>query len=82
MDTWPLQDAKARLSELVKEAVSNGPQTITLHGEPAVVVIAQRDYQRMRLGTGSFVDFIRRSPLRGAALQITRDRSLPRDVDL
>ena len=82
MDTWPLQDAKARLSELVKEAVSNGPQTITLRGEPAVVVIAQRDYQRMRRSTGSFVDFIRRSPLRGAALQVMRDRSLPRDVDL
>jgi antitoxin Phd len=82
MDTWPLQDAKARLSELVKEAVSNGPQTITLRGEPAVVVIAQRDYQRMRRSTGSFVDFIRRSPLRGATLQVTRDRSLPRDVDL
>jgi antitoxin Phd len=82
MDTWPLQDAKARLSELVKEAVSNGPQTITLRGEPAVVVIAQRDYQRLRRGSGSFVDFIRRSPLRGVALEVTRDRSLPRDVDL
>jgi prevent-host-death family protein len=82
MDTWPLQDAKARLSELVKEAVSHGPQTITLRGEPAVVVIAQRDYQRLRRGSGSFVDFIRRSPLRGAALDVTRDRSLPRDVDL
>lgn len=82
MDTWPLQDAKARLSELVKEAVSNGPQTITLRGEPAVVVIAQRDYQRLRRSTGSFVDFIRHSPLRGVELMITRDRSLPREVDL
>jgi antitoxin Phd len=82
MDTWPLQDAKARLSELVKEAVNNGPQTITLRGEPAVVVLAQRDYQRLRRGTESFVDFIRRSPLRGTDLQIVRDRSPPREVDL
>lgn len=82
MDTWALQDAKARLSELVKEAVSSGPQTITLRGEPAVVVIAQRDYQRLRRSTESFVDFIRGSPLRGVELQVTRNRSLPRDVDI
>ena len=82
MDTWPLQDAKARLSELVKDALSRGPQTITLRGTPAAVVISEREYRRLRQRPGSFIDFIRRSPLRGAKLKLDRDKSPPRDVDL
>lgn len=82
MDTWPLQDAKARLSELVKDAVSRGPQTITLRGTPAVVVISEREFRRLRQSSGSFVDFIRQSPLSGARLKLERDKSPPRDVEL
>lgn len=41
---WALQDAKARLSELVRSAQSEGPQRITLHGRDAVVVVAADDY--------------------------------------
>ncbi len=37
---WSLQDAKAKLSEVVRLAQTEGPQTITLHGEPAVEVTA------------------------------------------
>jgi len=80
MDTWSLQDAKARLSELVKTASRRGPQTITLHGTAAAVVLSQQDYDRLRRQPGSFVDFVRRSPLRDAKLKLERDRSLPRDV--
>jgi prevent-host-death family protein len=39
MKTWALQDAKARLSELVREA-EHEPQIITLHGVPKVEVRA------------------------------------------
>jgi prevent-host-death family protein len=35
---WPLQEAKAKFSELVRKAQSEGPQTVTVHGSPAVVV--------------------------------------------
>jgi prevent-host-death family protein len=38
--TWPLQEAKAKFSELVRRAQSEGPQTVTVHGEVAVVVTA------------------------------------------
>jgi prevent-host-death family protein len=37
---WSLQDAKARFSELVRRARDEGPQRVTIHGRPAVVVIA------------------------------------------
>ena len=37
---WSLQDAKAKFSEVVRRAQSEGPQTVTVHGEPAVVITA------------------------------------------
>ena len=42
MHNWQLQEAKARLSELINLAESEGPQQITKHGEPAVVVMSRQ----------------------------------------
>jgi antitoxin Phd len=38
-NTWKLQDAKARFSEVVRRARAGEPQQVTLHGEEAVVVV-------------------------------------------
>jgi antitoxin Phd len=43
---WPLQDAKAKLSQLVR-AAAREPQTITRHGEEAVVVLSAEEYRRL-----------------------------------
>jgi len=40
MNKWQLQDAKNRLSEVVRKATDEGPQIITLRGDDAVVVVA------------------------------------------
>ena len=81
--TWQLQEAKNRLSELVRLAESEGPQTITVRGEPRVVVVAVAEHEA---GTGgdkeSLLDFFRRSPLWGADLDVDRDRSPMREVGL
>jgi antitoxin Phd len=37
---WSLQDAKAKFSELVRLTQTEGPQTVTIHGSPAVIVSA------------------------------------------
>jgi antitoxin Phd len=47
MSQWQLQEGKARLSELVKVAESEGPQYITVHGEPTAVVLSQNDYEKL-----------------------------------
>lgn len=39
-DTWQLQDAKARLSELLDKAQSEGPQIVTRRGKETVVVVS------------------------------------------
>ena len=44
---WQLQDAKARLSELVKNAVSEGPQGISVRGHKEVVVISMQEYEAL-----------------------------------
>ena len=42
--SWKLQDAKARFSEVVRRAQSEGPQRVTVHGKDAVVVISAQEY--------------------------------------
>lgn len=44
---WPLQDAKARFSELVRRVRSDGPQCVTVHGRDEVVVIAAEEFRRL-----------------------------------
>ena len=41
MSTWQLQEAKCKLSEVVERALSEGPQGITVRGEPAAVLISR-----------------------------------------
>ena len=47
MTVWKMQDAKVQLSALVQQAISSGPQFITLRGESAVVVISQVEYDAL-----------------------------------
>lgn len=79
---WQLQEAKNRFSEVVKRAISEGPQTVTRHGEEVVVVLSKAEYTRLQKSQLGLVEFFRRSPLVGAELDLARDQSLPRDVDL
>jgi antitoxin Phd len=66
MNTWALQDAKNQLSEVVRRALREGAQEITVRGEPAVTVIATSELQQLRPPQGNIVDFFLASPLRGA----------------
>ncbi|TVQ15025.1 MAG: type II toxin-antitoxin system Phd/YefM family antitoxin [Balneolaceae bacterium] len=79
---WQLQDAKNRFSELVRKATEEGPQTVTRHGKDSVVVISAEEYRQMEKPLGSLVDFFRKSPLTGIDLEIDRDQSGARNIDL
>ena len=84
MQTWQIQTAKARFSELVKQAAEDGPQEITLHGKPVAVVLSREAFERLSGGGApSLVEFMRRSPLHGLdELALERDRSPTREVEL
>lgn len=55
---WQLQEAKARLSEVVRRAVDDGPQHVSVRGEPAVVVLSEQDYRQLTSKRPSIVDHI------------------------
>ena len=82
MQSWPIHEAKARLSELVKRAQKQ-PQQLTSHGEPVAVVVSAEAYRRQQQEGESLVAFIRRSPLVGAdELDLERGPDLTRDLEL
>lgn len=82
MIRWQLQDAKNRLSELVRKAREEGPQMITLRGRDAVVVLSASEFGKHSRPRGSLVDFFRKSPLAGVKLDLDRSRDTGRRVDL
>ena len=61
---WPLQNAKARFSELVRRVRSHGPQHVTVHGRDEVVVVSAEEFRRLVGGeTGkALIDALRSSP--------------------
>ncbi len=79
MDTWKLQDAKARLSEVVDRALREGPQIVTRHGEKAVVVVAYRDFVAGEPAQ-DFKSFLLSAPK--VDLDLERPRYRPRKIDL
>ncbi len=81
MPAWQLQEAKARFSELMR-GTAVGPQTITVHGRRAAVVLSAEDYDRLKRAKPSLSEFLRTSPLAGIGLKVERDKSLPRNVEL
>ena len=82
MARWQLQDAKNKFSEVVNDAILHGPQTVTRHGQDAVIVLSVKDYRKLSKPKNSLYEFFRNSPLRGVELDLTRDNSLGRDIDL
>ncbi len=58
MQDWQLQDAKNRFSEVVKRARDEGPQTVTVHGQRAAVVLSALEFDSLIKPRMSFVDFL------------------------
>jgi antitoxin Phd len=47
MDVWPVQDAKARFSEMLDACVSQGPQLVTKRGAEAAVLVPVAEWKRL-----------------------------------
>ena len=75
---YSLQDAKAKFSELVTTCLAEGPQTVTRHGQNAVVVVPYDDYQRLVKPRQTLGEFLRTAPR--AELSLARSREGGREV--
>ncbi len=82
MQTWQLQEAKGKFSEVVKRAQNEGPQNITVHGEPVAVLLSRLDYLKLIHPKPSLVELLRTSPLLGSELKIERQQTLTREIKL
>jgi prevent-host-death family protein len=81
---WPLQDAKARFSELVRRVRSEGPQHVTVHGRDEVVVISAEEFRRLKGDrTGKLlIAAMQASPHRDVDIEPKRRRMPVRGIDL
>ncbi|MBT9586594.1 type II toxin-antitoxin system Phd/YefM family antitoxin [bacterium] len=79
---WQLQVAKNKLSEVIAQAVQDGPQVITSRGHDKAVVLSFADYRKLTSPRGQLVEFFRNSPLVGIDLDFERSSEVSREVDL
>ena len=47
MKHWPVQDAKARFSELLDASVKEGPQIVTRRGVETAVLVPIEEWRRI-----------------------------------
>lgn len=62
---WHLQDAKNNFSKVVQKARSEGPQTVTLRGKRAVVVVSTEEYDKLvgeKKNKPSFIEHLLSGP--------------------
>jgi prevent-host-death family protein len=47
MATWQVQQAKMKLSEVIADAQTKGPQIISKHGTETAVVLSMAEYRKL-----------------------------------
>ena len=78
---WRLADAKNKFSELVNRALSDGPQRVRRQDD-VVVILAERDCKALTGEMPSFKDFLLQAGPTFEGLDLERDKSLIRNVEL
>jgi antitoxin Phd len=74
MSGWQVQEAKQRFSEVVRRAVSEGPQEVA-------VVIDIAEYRRLKGDAPDFRQFLLADPDWDDDVEFPRNQDLPREVD-
>jgi prevent-host-death family protein len=80
--SWTVAEAKAKFSEIIERAMSEGPQTITRKGRTAAVVVGAEEWQRKTKRAGNLAEFFAGSPLRGSNLKVRRLKTQARKISL
>ncbi len=68
--SWNLQDAKAKLSELVDRAQAGNAQVILRRGKPAAAIVSIAAFEALQ-PKKSLVSFLLASPLVGSELDLS-----------
>ncbi len=87
-DAWSLAEAKAKFSEVVERALTEGPQHVTRNGKLAAVVVSEAEWERMSGGRNSVAEALFDPSIRGLLTDeevdtlFARDRDTGRPIDL
>jgi prevent-host-death family protein len=79
---WSVAGAKAKFSEVIERAQTEGPQRVTRNGKATAVIVSAAEWARQMRRPRTVHEFLERSPLRGSPIDLDRDRDEGRDVDL
>lgn len=79
--TWQLQQAKTRLSEVIEEAHTRGPQIITRHGAERAVVLSIADYRSLVAHKPNLIEYLLGGP-KVEGFEIERSSDTGREIDL
>jgi prevent-host-death family protein len=81
MARWQVQDAKTRLSEVIEDAHSKGPQIITRHGAERAVVLSIDDFRALTAHKPGLKEYLLGGP-KVDSFEIEPDRDTGREIDL
>jgi antitoxin Phd len=81
MAVWQVQEAKTRLSEVIEDAHSKGPQFITRHGAERAVILSIEDYRALTAHKPNLKDYLLGGP-KVDSFEVPRERDRGRKVRL
>jgi prevent-host-death family protein len=79
---WQVQEAKAKFSQLIKEAVSSGYQAITKNGEPVAYIVSKEEFELYLKPQKSLLEVFDQCPYPNVDLDIDRNKDPIREIDL
>ncbi len=79
--SWKLQDAKAKFSEVVNNAISIGPQHVTRRGQEVAVILSAKEYREITSNKPNFKDFLLNCPKIDDDFAFERQKDYSRDVE-
>jgi prevent-host-death family protein len=86
MANWAVAEAKAKFSELIETARSQGAQEITRNGKLVGVLVSPEEWRKAKhtpaQNARTMSDFFKNSPLASSGLDLRRSRTKARRVEL
>ena len=78
---WTVAEAKARLSEVLDQAIAGAADNYS-SGRITAIVVSSEEWERKTKRVGNLAEFFAASPLRGSELEIERVPDGPRKNSL
>ncbi len=81
-NSWQIQEAKAKFSQLVEDATEKGNQIITKNGVAVAVILSIKEFEIITQPKNTLLEFFLNAPCPDVELDTLRSKDLPREVDL